>query len=441
MMYKLPPFQRLISFFADYNTPFRARLLRGTFFFLIASSGSQFLGMAGAVLCARILNPDLFGQLNMIRSTLLMFGALGGTGLGMAAVKFVAELRDVNLKQTGSYIGYLIQLGAILGGFGTFLCLFIAHPVAVYILDSKSITQSVMIGSLALFFNTLSGIQIGVLTGFENYKKVAQLTLIDAILNFTLITSFAWVWGLNGALVGSVLVAMIGFPLKHYSVLKACGLARVQISYKFKLVDMASILKFAFPAVLVGLSAQPFDWLVRLIFVRNPDGYLQLGLFSVAVAWSQIVLFLPGQLAAPTQAVIPNLLSIRDTQKIKNLLLKMGCIIFCFSSLIAAIVFLMSTKITSLYGPEYIGAANAIGILAFSSIFCAASQTLKNFLYALNKPWIVVHSHLVMGGILCSVGWLLRDYGVEGLSFAYVVGWLSLLIFQLAAAIIALKKF
>jgi len=65
----------------------RARVARGTFWSLVATASIQVASLASSILAARILGQTGFGELGMIRSTVLMFGVLAGSGLGLASTK------------------------------------------------------------------------------------------------------------------------------------------------------------------------------------------------------------------------------------------------------------------------------------------------------------------------------------------------------------------
>lgn len=406
------------------------RLARGVSASFLSSAITQLMGMLASILCARILDPEGFGALNMTRTTVLMFGVLSGTGLGIVAVKFVAEHRDIDLKKVGKYIGFLVSVSSLAGVFATLICLTLSKSIAIHILGSISLERPLQIGSLILLLSSLSGVQIGVLSGLERFYLVGFLTALDATVSFVAIILGAKFWGLEGAIAGSALALLITFPIKSYFLVGVCKELAIAISYRLSIRGMRELIIFIFPAIAVGLCAQPFDWIARVILTNSNNGYLQLGLFSMAVTWSQIVIFIPGQIAAPTQAILSNLVGNGEWRKVSNVIKHSGLIIIGASLVVTIALWFFSSNITKLYGEQYSSASGTIVLLCFSSVFCAASMITKNYLYAKNKVWVVVNSHLLMGIILCGFGFALKDYGADGLAIAYLLGWASLFFFQ-----------
>ncbi len=408
----------------------RKRLIRGVSSSLLSSGTTQVMGMLASIFCARILDPEGFGALNMVRTTVLMFGVFAGTGLGIVAVKFVAEYRDADLKKTAQHISFLLTVSILASFFVTVLCLLISKFVAINILGEINLERPLQIGSLMLLFSSLSGVQIGILSGFERYYSVALLTILDAIIGFIAIAFGAKFWGLEGAIAGSVIALFITTPFKIYILSGVCKNLGIALNFQISIKGIRELVIFIFPAIAVGLCAQPFDWLARIILTNSDNGYIQLGLFSMAVTWSQIVIFVPGQIAAPTQAILPNLVGNGEWRKVSNVIKHAGLIIIGTSLVVTIALWIFSSNITKLYGEQYSSASSTITLLCFSSVFCAASMITKNYLFAKNKVWVVVNSHLLMGVILCGLGYALKGYGADGLAIAYLLGWASLFVFQ-----------
>jgi O-antigen/teichoic acid export membrane protein len=82
----------------------RARVFRGTAWSLLGTVVLQGCAMLASVGAARILGQAAFGGFGMIRSTVMTFGILAGTGLGIAATKLVAEHRTSDPVRGGGTI-------------------------------------------------------------------------------------------------------------------------------------------------------------------------------------------------------------------------------------------------------------------------------------------------------------------------------------------------
>src|SRR4030095_9246929 len=79
-------------------------LIRGAFWALCGSLTSRVLALGAAIIAARILGKEVYGELGIVQSTLSMFGTLAGFGLGTTAMKYVAEHRSKDPAKAGRII-------------------------------------------------------------------------------------------------------------------------------------------------------------------------------------------------------------------------------------------------------------------------------------------------------------------------------------------------
>ena len=71
--------------------------------------------LLSTIFVARILGPDEFGKWGVIRSTSAIFTILLGFGVGVSAVRFVAEYRETAKKKAGNILGIAITFAVIFG--------------------------------------------------------------------------------------------------------------------------------------------------------------------------------------------------------------------------------------------------------------------------------------------------------------------------------------
>src|SRR5215472_10665409 len=109
---------------------FATRLIRGTFWSLVATVFSRFLGLASSMLVARMLGKIGLGELGIVQTTVGMFSTLAGLGLGLAATKHVAEQRVHNPASAGETIGFLSLISWTSGTQMTLLVLILAPWLA-----------------------------------------------------------------------------------------------------------------------------------------------------------------------------------------------------------------------------------------------------------------------------------------------------------------------
>src|SRR5262249_58353235 len=91
------------------------RIVRGTFWTFASAGASQFAALIASILTARVLGQVRFGELGIVRSTVVTFGVVAGTSLGIVASKYVAEFRDIDKGRSAKLAGLVLLITTILG--------------------------------------------------------------------------------------------------------------------------------------------------------------------------------------------------------------------------------------------------------------------------------------------------------------------------------------
>src|SRR4051794_36362585 len=94
----------------------RLRFAIGAFWSLMGAAGSRGLTLAASVLAARLLGTTGFGEVGMVQSTHGLFGVLAGTGLGLAATKYVAEYHATDRGRAGRCLALALRIAVGAGG-------------------------------------------------------------------------------------------------------------------------------------------------------------------------------------------------------------------------------------------------------------------------------------------------------------------------------------
>lgn len=417
----------------------RLRLVNALSWMILGNSAAQVFSLISSFLCGRILDPHGFGELGLIRSTFLMFGVFGGTGIGIAATKYVAEFRNISLTKVGHAIGFMLTLAGALGIFVTLICLLFAEALAEHVMNDGRLSSGIIIGAPLIAFSAINGVQLGALCGLELYKRVSQIIILDALLLLILIPFGAEVHGVNGALYGALVCALLGTLYKQKIIINESKLIGINITYCKIENNYKTLYKLVLPSILVGIFAQPFEWLARVIVVTKSGSYEALGIFTAAFTLSQIITFLPQQMAGPTISILPSLNPAKDLKKIYKILFGYNSLVIGITVLIGVFFVMLAPLLMSGYGKNYYASLDVYGYLAISTVLCAGSQIPKNYLYASNVVWIVVLAHVVMAFVLCGVCYWLDGDGSLILAKAYAFGWAALFMVEYIYIFIKLK--
>lgn len=381
---------------------------------------AQGAGLLGSIFSARILGKTGFGELGMVRSTVLMFGVFAGIGLGMAATKYVAELRINDPPKAGRIIGLLMNTAFFLGGGVMLACLILAAPLARWVMNAPHLAGALQVGCFLLMLNTLNGVQLGVISGLEAFRIQSQVIILDGFLTVFLIPAGALVYGVTGAVGGLVLAALLGFLVKEWVTHRVCQKSGIPIIHSRISGEIPTLWRFTLPAILVGVSIQPFEWLSRLMLVQQPNGYAELGVFTAAYAWAQFVFFLPSQISGPILPILSNLLAGGEVIRLKKVVLSTQGLVMALALATALPLAALSPFILRSYGEDFVSGRNVLLVLISAYVICSGALITRAFFAASDRLWWQAAHTIIWGVLLVLVTHFFINRGGLGLALAYL---------------------
>jgi O-antigen/teichoic acid export membrane protein len=284
----------------------RSRFVVGSFWALAGTVISQTLQLAATILVARWLGKAAYGEIGVVKSTVGMCGVFVGLGLGLTATKYVSEYRHENPARAGR-IASLTMTVAVISGVAVSVALIVLSPwLASHTFASRSVATPLAIGSGLLFFGEINGVQLGILSGMEAFEPIARVSLWSGLWSFPIILLGAWLGRVSGAVSGMVVSLAVTCLLTHLVLRRETAKAGISLSYFGNWEESSVLWKFSVPAFLSGAVVTPVTWLCATMLVNRPNGYAEMGLFTAADQWRNVVIFLPGIIA---RVVLPILSS------------------------------------------------------------------------------------------------------------------------------------
>ncbi|MHC4110302.1 MAG: oligosaccharide flippase family protein [Planctomycetota bacterium] len=282
------------------------RLAKGVFWVMAGTVISRGLMLAALVLVARMLGKTGFGELGMIRSTVGMFGVFAGFGLGLTATKHVAEFRTNDPARAGRIIGLSELFAMLTGGLMAFGLFIFAPWLAEYTINAPHMTGVLRIGALILFMNALNGAQIGALSGFEAFKTIAYVNFFVGLISFPMLVCGAYFGGLTGAVWAMAINLGVNWLLNHLALRKESRRHMVPFTFRECSRELSVLWTFSLPATLSGVLIGPVRWVCNALLVNQPDGYGEMGIFTAALTFQVLLLFVSGMLSAPLLSMLSN---------------------------------------------------------------------------------------------------------------------------------------
>ena len=416
-----PPFLRPVFNHIE-RSPIGYRLAKGVFWSMAGAVISRGLMLAASVLVARMLGKTGFGELGMIRSTVGMFGVFAGFGLGLTATKHVAEFRQSDPDRAGRIIG-LSWLFAMLTGGLMALGLFIFAPwLAEHTINAPHLTGVLRIGALILFINALNGAQTGALAGFEAFKTIAYVNLFVGLFSFPILVGGAYFGGLTGAVWALTINLGVNWLLNHLALRKEACRHNVPFTFRNCSRECSVLWSFSLPAALSSTLAGPVRWACFAMLVNQPEGYGEMGIFTAALAFQVLLLFVGGILNAPLLSMLSNA-SPNTTDKIGTVNILSSWIL----GVIAAMPLLCFPEIAQMiFGRDYQNYTFKVtfSIVVFYTCIMMFKQGLARTLAANNLLWWGFFSNAFWAIILILSALFSVRWGATGLAASFCIAYI-----------------
>lgn len=408
-----------------------ARLARGTFWTVIGAVASRMLGLLSSIILARLLGKIPFGELGIIQSTVGLFGAFAGLGIGITATKYVAEWRELEPDRCGRVIGFSLTAALIGGMLASLGLILFGDWLATHTLAAPQLAPLLRAGALLVILSAFQGAYLGALAGFEAFKRAAWVNWLSTLVGVPLAVAGAWWAGLAGAVWALILQTALSCILGHWALTRETVKAGVNISFTLSRHEWIMLWRFTLPVFISTMLATPAGWFSRTLLVNQSDGYAEVALVSAANQWMNLVNFLPYTMGGVLVPIFANLYaSGRHDEFMKllrhNLLLNAGVALTVALPLVA-----FAPLILGCYGAGF-REGTAIFILAMScGLFIAINNLFSRALQSAGKAWLDLASNGLWTVLILAGSWpLIHFYKGLGLVLAHILAAIALVIWQ-----------
>lgn len=398
-------------------------ILKNASWSLIGSVVPKFAIFITSVFLGRILGIEAFGELSVVRSTINMFTAFATAGLAITATKYISEYIEDNVK-IGEYISLsnftALFLGLVLGS----IVFLFSEEIASNIIKIPNLKFEIQIGALMLFANAMNASQIGILSGFQNYKVIAINSILAIFLALPIQLFGAFYFGVKGAIIGFSFNFILLYFFNEVSIRKILKNRSLKVAFfAFKNV-WKTLISYTLPSSLSGLMVTPVLWLVTVILVRGNNGVIEMGLYEAANQIKMVVVFIP---IALSQVILPVLVEKKNDELAyskfvnKNILLNgfISFVIFLF-------VYIFSPYIIGLFGEEFKTNHTVLNVLSASTIFMAINNIIGQILASKDKMWVGFMFNLAWAATLISCTIFLvnfRNLGAVGVAYSFLIAY------------------
>ncbi len=369
-------------------------LIKDSAWSLIGSIGSKGLSLLVGVIIARWLGKEGFGEFSIIKTFYLTVSAFATIGLGYSSTTIIASKlnqQNLDVPKTIKWLqGITFTISLI---FAVSLILYFQFFSKDF-LKIETTRDTVFLIGLAIILESMSTLQIGVLSGLKKFKILAKINFLIGAATFITGVLFTFFWGLKGAILSSIISSFFNILLIQIAINRnePVAFTDLKMSYGIKL----KILKLTFPIALQEIEYYVSTFFISYIIVSNSD-FGELGIFNVSLQWNGFILFIPGILRNVLLTHLSlNLNNIIEFQKI----VKRTIVINLISILIPVVViFVFAKQILTIYGTSFDGVVECVRIAVAITIVLSVTNVFSQVFISLGKNWTMLLLKVI------------RDYG------------------------------
>lgn len=414
---------------------FHNNYLSNSFWAILGAFFSKLISFVSILWIARTLGPEIFGEYNVIQTTIGLFGTFSGLGLGLAAIKLISEWREKDIHKAEEIIGMLYLLSFLIS-IGVALIFFLtADLVSDRLLNNEKLKPILQITSLVVIFDSINGVQNGVLSGFEAFKKITITTTVIAIITAPLLIIGAYYYGLVGLVVMTLFTRLVSTLGYRISVQKLYKVYSIRPKFLMSYDKIKSIFGIGIPSFLGSLSTSLVNWVSTALFVNQPFGYRELGIYNAANQLRTIVLFLPDSAGKVTIPQLANAYGNGEFNKFRSTVILTFVANLVFSIVPAIALFCFRNLFGEFMGNTFNISNMLIIIVLTIGVFVASTNAIG---------YIFICSNLIWYDFLLRIFWgislilLIFFYGRYNGAIGYAISILGAFIVYLVTQIIVL---
>lgn len=397
-----------------YQVATRSQFSRNTLWLFAVSGIERITAVVQTVLIARVLGITEYGVYGLLFGTIGLVASIVGLQMGLTATVMVARHRETEKEKAAHAISHVSKYAWIVSGLFVLATLPFADAISDLLLASSRHAFAVSMGCLFVGVTLLSGVQDGVIHGFEDFRSVASTRIIVAVLTAVAIYPAAIFYGLNGVM----LVLLFGVLLKFVVLQPAIGRHRARHNFPSNgsgLPFREAIAGFSIPSMLVSLLVGGVTWVGMMLLSRQPSGFEEVAIVSTGLQWRGPILLMASSMGSVAIPVFSRYSHRRDGSAAELFQKKLLWLNGGLALGAAIIIALLSTPLLNLYGDGFSGSKLVFILIVASTVPQVLVNVYMQNYIGMGHMWRVLGMHLplVMASIAGYV-LLIPDYSAIG---------------------------
>lgn len=412
-------------------SPLAKKFTLGVLWTMFSIVGVRLLGLASSVLVARLLGKIGFGEYSVILNTVNTLTFMASVTLSVTAAKFIAEHRGKDPLLASQFAGLCWMVSFLVGALGSVATYGLAAWLANDFFSVPKLVGLFEIAAVGILFGALNGTQQGMLAGLEAFAVLSWLQMLGGVLTLGFTVVLAHTHGVAGAVAGLTVAQILIWAISVRFLKNRLRAANLRVDWRGVWHQRRALWEFSLPHILGSLLNMPVTWYTNALLVRQPDGLLQISVFSAASRWREVVLFLPGALGRVSAVVYAERIGNEDYRTVRRILLASLGLVGLVCGVASLGIGLAGGYLLDLYGPGFADLGYLTLWLVIADAFLRSIGTpFANIITSAGRTRLGLVVGLVSSAVLVAGAYWLVPRGAEGLAAA-----------NLAAAVVALAMY
>ena len=434
-------FERFCSLHLPHSSLRRA-LVMGVSWSVAGAIVLRGLSLLAGIIVARLLGKHVYGQWGVILGIASVFGSLGGLGMATAAAKYVAELKKNDVARAGRILSLILLVGLVGLSVTSIACLGLAKLMAYRLYNAPELSVPLMVASLMLFCIMGTLILQGVMAGFEDFREIARVSMIQGVVLFATLVLLTYWLGLVGAVMGMAISQGAAMCLYLVAIFKQCREYGIRISRIGMCKELRIIWHYAAPGFLTSSVLHPANMLSQAMVANTQGGFGGLGGYNAAAYWRELVLFIPRAAKRITLPMLSKLQGDNDYKRFRKALWANIAVNGGIALAVALPLMILSPWILRLYGPDFAQDWDIFVVVVAIGVFQSIREVFSQLLACLERMWYHFAFHFLWGIIVLSGSYIMiPKFGVRGFIWAYAFATLVTTINFSCTAMIFVNRF
>lgn len=390
---------------------------------------------ACAIIGARILGRETYGQLAAIQNIAIACANISTVGLGVTATKYVSEFRQTDTEKVGRILGLCFMITVITGTVLAASVMLSADVIASRMFGNPPLAPSVRASTLYVLFFAMNAYQIGTLMGLEAFRNLALAALIQSTAASALTLALTWRFGLIGAAGALSASAACSWVIHQIILLRVCRAFSIRRRLDGAWEERALLTSFALPAVLAGILGSSVLWVSSVLLVRQVHGFAEMAMYNAANMLRNLVLYLPGLGAKVAAPILSNLRGLRNADTYVRVWSGNLMASALAATLTAGVLAAGAPALLKVFGRDFTGGQTVALILLLSGIVEVLCVGFYQVILSCGRMWWqtgVVTIWAASWLLLTLV--LIPRFGAAGLAGCSLSAWLLSLVFYVVLA-------